>query len=706
LIGERQKNILFLVVITLVVVLLLAWVSNISYDYPYYFIWDMDHITTLDVALIHSGFLPDHMNHTGFGMYLSLFLTEKIAHLTDFLSALDLKDIAGSLNPLAVMAERTEFVRRHSPFLVVVIPILLCLAIYLAFDISRWYFVLFLVVLGTQESLSYHASMVRTELYSVFFWASAFLVMVIALRATKPIVKWLSLLMTGVLIGLSFLTKIQSLFYLAALLILIILLFSFSQDNQTPERLDISQKATFGILVVSFFSVLSFLLLGIFSYSTHIPRGIPTWASAFCITPMAAAFFLAFVSLFLVQLFLYRTKRTSSQVFMFSSFFSIIALGFILSFLFHFFLYSNVAVSLKYMLLDFKMLFLRQCPYIPDLSLNIPKFGLKRILLELRFNPILFTVSILLNLLLVIGFYFQFVRITKGQLILCLLITVLAFVNIVVGTRYQLRDILWKEVLLNLLNLIYFTILVTRSTRYRSTLVKVGCSLLIILFFVNCIHAYNMPERIDANYNQYGWKEDKWFSSAYIGNQQKYRNIMLKKYNNTTAWVAKSVAVDHKRIRRTVDFVFKNQTITHRNIGIVFEGFPPWTADLDYKIKDAPSAIKGAILVDNASIELERGTFFKKEYVSVHSSYLDKLKKFSPRGRLSVLTRRDLQIFLFVHADDVSRLLSNEIVQTPHKIILQKNEHSLELQGLQIKNYCEIPLNRITQKFFFVIQKT
>jgi len=458
-------------------------------------------------------------------------------------------------------------------------------------------------------------------------------------------------------------------------------------------------------MAISLFNVIAFLFLGIFSYSAPIPSGVPTWASAFRVTPIAALFLLALLSLCLIQLFLYLKKGISSQAFMFSSFFSIIALGFILAFLCHFFLYSNISVSVHYMLLNFKMLFLRQSSLIPDLSANIPTFGLREFLLNLSYNPILFMVSIVLNLLLVLGYYFKFVRITKSQLVLCLLLTALTFINIAMGTRYSLRDILWKEVLLNLLSLIYFSILITRTTRYRQTLAAVGSSLLMILFFVNCIHVHDMPQRIDANYNHYGWNEIKWFSSHYPGNQTQYRDIMSKKYNNTNAWVAKTMAVDYKKIRKTVGFVFKNQNITHRNIGIVYEGFPTWTTDLEYKIIEAPSAIKGAILVDNASIRLQNDTFFKEEYVRNKSEHLDKFKKTSPVGKLSILTRRDLRIFLFVHSEDVSYLLSKEIVPTPYKILLQKTGHSIELQGLEIKNYCEIPLYTINRKFFFVIQK-
>jgi hypothetical protein len=84
---------------------------------------------------------------------------------------------------------------------------------------------------------------------------------------------------------------------------------------------------------------------------------------------------------------------------------------------------------------------------------------------------------------------------------------------------------------------------------------------------------------------------------------------------------------------------------------------------------------------------------------------MDKFKKPSSPGLMSVLTRRDLKIFLFVHANDVANLLSREIAQTPYKIVLRNTEQFVELHGLEIKDYCEIPLDKISQKFFFVIRK-
>ncbi|MFZ0034463.1 MAG: hypothetical protein WAK60_05690 [Sedimentisphaerales bacterium] len=706
--GEQQKNTIFQrqmsfpIVFSAVIVLLLAWHILICCDYPYYFIWDMDHITCLDMVLIQSGLLPDQINHPGSGMYLLLFFSEKIAHFLGIISALDLAEVAGSLNPLAVMAELTNFVRLHSPFLSVGVAILLCIATQVIFGMSRWWALFFLVFLGVQESLVYHSSMVRSELYSVFYWGGAVLTMAAAAKAGRPVKRYVGLLATGVLLGLCFLTKIQSLFYLAAAPVLLLLMFSFFGDSPKEGRRKLASKGVFWVLALSMFNVAAFPVLGIASYSTAIPQGAPTWAAAFRVTPVAAMFFLALLLLFLCQLYLCLTNKASSDIFRLFSFFSVIVAGFILSFGLFFLLYSDAALSLQYILLNFKIAFLRVL--LPTVRIS-PADYIPDFLLYVRYNPTLFIVHLALTSLLVFGYLRGFVRITKYQVALCLVATSVAFVNVAVATRPILRDILWREVLVNFLNLFYFAILASRATRYHLTLTRIGGGLLILLLVVNFAHTCAMPERIDANYTQYGWQTNKFFDAVYGGNQQKYSKIMREKYNNTTAWVAIAKAVDHRQIRRTVDFVFKNEAITHRNIGIVFEGFSAWSADLDYKITEVPPAMRAAILVDNASVEPKSKTFFKEEYVRENSEYMDKFKKSSTGRRISVLTRPDLKIFLFVEAGDVSGLVSNQIAQTQYKIVVQNTKQTIELQGLEIKNYCEIPLDKFSRKFFFVICK-
>jgi hypothetical protein len=84
---------------------------------------------------------------------------------------------------------------------------------------------------------------------------------------------------------------------------------------------------------------------------------------------------------------------------------------------------------------------------------------------------------------------------------------------------------------------------------------------------------------------------------------------------------------------------------------------------------------------------------------------LDKIKRQSADGKIVVLTRPDLEILLFVHADDMPNIICEEIIKAPYAITLQKEKQTIVLQGLEIMNYCEVPRDKIRQKFFFVVRK-
>src|SRR4030042_439535 len=420
LISEPPKSMIFPIVFSAVIVLLLGWYITVNRDYPYYFVWDMDHVTCLDTVLIQSGLLPDQICHPSSGMFLLLFFSEKIAHFFGVVSALNLAEVAGSLNPLAVMAELTDFIRLHSPFLSISIVVLLCAAVQVIFRMSRWWVLFFVIFLGVQESLTYHSGMVRSELFSVFYWCGAILTMAAAVKTSGPVKRYAGLLATGVLLGLCFLSKVQSLLYLIAASVLLLLMFSLSEDSQKKGSQGLTSKGVFRVLAVSLFNIAAFVLLCIFSYSTPIPQGAPTWAAAFKFTPIAAMFLLALLSLFLCQLYLYLTNKVSSDVFKFSSFFSVIVAGFILSFALFFLFYSNAALSLQYLLINFKIVFLR----VPEPALCVsPADYISHFLLHVRYNPTLFIVHIALISLLVFGYLRGFVRITKYQAVLCLVAT-------------------------------------------------------------------------------------------------------------------------------------------------------------------------------------------------------------------------------------------------------------------------------------------
>jgi hypothetical protein len=224
---DRRGNAgLTLTTFATIVVILFAWYWHINQSYPYYFIWDMDHITTLDTLLINSGMLPDHINHTGFGMYLVLAKSSTLGQAAGAASATTLSEAAKSLNPVMTTAELTGFIRAHQPFIISATALLLAMSLYLLFDLGKWVAVLALALIGASEGFAYHASMIRTEMYSVFFWAGAVLVSIAATRSAKTTRANLLHIAVGLLLGLSFTTKVQSLFYIAATGLLVVFLNS------------------------------------------------------------------------------------------------------------------------------------------------------------------------------------------------------------------------------------------------------------------------------------------------------------------------------------------------------------------------------------------------------------------------------------------------------------------------------------------------
>ena len=697
--NKLRKDAFYLIGISVTVSILLAWYLSISCSYPYYFIWDMDFTAALDTVQIHSVLLPSHATHPGFGMYLFLFFTEKIAHHLGAVSILSFKDLMGSLNPLAAMAELTDFIRLHSPFLALSAVILLSAALYLLSAGSRCCFLLALVILGTQESVTYHSSMIRTELYSVFYWSCAFFTMVTAVMTARRLAGRCLFFLTGLFMGLSFLSKAQSFPYLLVLLASLFLTSSLFPGGQNKEVDRKNKKLLPWTLIMSAANLFFFLFLCIASRSHTVPEGIKGSELAFSVTPLAVTIVLFFSVLFLYELFRYLPGRASRGPFRLAPLLSVISSGFMMTFALYFLLYPNLTVSLHYLLVNFKILFFGK---FTPLCIEGASYYTGNFLAYYRYDPAPVTVFIFLNLLLFLGHRFWFVRLTKKQLGLCLFISVIAIVDIIAGTRPVLRDILWREILLNLINLYYFAIFLVRAVKYRRILLTICYVLFAILFFVNCGRTCIMTKRIDAEYNRYGWLQYKWLENVFPYNTS-YTEFMKTRYAGPAKNPAMAAAIDHNRIRRTVDFIFKNQAITQRNIGIVCEDFPVWVSDPGWKISRIPPDLRNAILVDNSSLDTRTGTYFIKD--AAYMFYMDKIKEPPPGKKIAVLARSDLEILLFVYGEDIPKIMCDGITNSPYSMTLQKDGQTAVLNGLKITDYCEVPLDKIGKRYFFVVRQ-
>ena len=186
----------------MIICFLTLFYLSISLSYPFYFIWDMDHSIVTDILLIQSGELPESMSHPSFGMYLLLHFSQKIAYYLGHLSVLSMEDLSVSLNPLSAYAELTVLARLHSVFLALGIVLLLWISLRILFKPSLFVSLIILVFLGCQESLIYHSSMIRSEFYSVFFWAGSILVMVLSVKYHSKMWQNFLLIACGIFLGL------------------------------------------------------------------------------------------------------------------------------------------------------------------------------------------------------------------------------------------------------------------------------------------------------------------------------------------------------------------------------------------------------------------------------------------------------------------------------------------------------------------------
>ncbi len=718
-------------------IVLLQWYIAVGQAYPFYFAWDMDWVVALDNLLMHSGLLPDHVCHTGFGMNLILFVSAKIGHALGCLSVLSIDSLATALNPVVALAESTAYFRAHTPFAILLCIMLLGLAIKVGLRLSAWWLLLAVALLGSQESLIYHASMIRTELYSVLYWACAVLAIACAVHAGTPRRATAFLLAAGVFLGLSFQTKIQSLLYVIGA----IGLFAVLRDLHRTEGGDVSEQtcgADAGCdelaadtdstqagnagheavspgrasmrcppvpVLISLFNVSAFVLLTVLSHRSEVPAGVSTWARGFGVTPLCMLTLAAFAGLLVFQVALHLKGRSDTRAFADCCALSMIGAGLILSLGLHLVVYSDPSKGWRYLLVDFKMMFLRDTHLVEVSSVS---FHASNLLSYVRYHPALFATFLALNLLVVAGKARDMLDIGWRHVAGLLLMSLLVLANVAIGTRFILRDLLWVEVFMNVVNLICLAVLSTRSGTRRRLLCWPAFGAVGVLFLANLAHARSMPDRIDANYNHYGWQSAWWFGRVYRGNQSKYAEIIAGKYTKETALFAKSVAADHKQLRRDVDYVFKNQEIDHRHIGVVFAGFPVWADAQSYRITELAPELRGAILVDSASLPIEEHALFRHDTIREHSEHLDKLAEPGQWSlKLSVLNRSDLDVFLFADAANFENpeLTGESTLHTEYDITVSNPESTLQLRGLEIRNYAEIPVDKIRGRYFLVVAR-
>jgi hypothetical protein len=190
---------------------------------------------------------------------------------------------------------------------------------------------------------------------------------------------------------------------------------------------------------------------------------------------------------------------------------------------------------------------------------------------------------------------------------------------------------------------------------------------------------------------------------VYGGNQRSYSSVIAERYRGVDLASAIRPARDHESIRNDVEFVFPNLRPTHRQIGIALEGMPVWTREPSFRLTTVPEPLRGDVVVDASAIPLERSSLFVESLARVQTAELDKLDWHPRPGSMAILTRSDLRILLFAEASEAAKLRSDVIAETDHRIALRNGAVTIELTGLEVRNYFELHVRDLRGRYFFVI---
>ena len=98
-------------------------------------------------------------------------LTTKILSIMGYLSIDNLTDVATALDPISCVAELSQIIQLHSPFLITIILFCVWISLCVLLKTTTTQSILIFLVLSLSESNIIHSSFIRVGTYSIFFLA-------------------------------------------------------------------------------------------------------------------------------------------------------------------------------------------------------------------------------------------------------------------------------------------------------------------------------------------------------------------------------------------------------------------------------------------------------------------------------------------------------------------------------------------------------
>jgi len=511
-------------------------------------------------------------------------------------------------------------------------------------------------------------------------------------------------------LGLAYFTKIQTIFYVAAVPLLVALATRFDTTTSGLKAIPpVPPRFSYVASVAGVINLVIFVLLFILAAREPIPEGVATFADSYGLTKHATLMLIALVVLAILPVWLVRTQRSSAVAILACMLVDFLALGFLLSLLLSFLMFSNAETAFEYLLWNFKIAFLR----ITTLEFN-PLLSIGAVLGFILYHPTLFVAQVVSLSLLALTLFKQTSRGISPELLVCIGLSGVVFLCVPLVLRPVSRDLLWVEILMNFLTMAYCGLILSRCTPNSRVQTWICYGLLIALTVTNLAHLRSIRAGTDANYNLYGWETEYWTILEKHGghNRSLFQEILENHYELTEKGrlqVPSSVqrqAANHGADRRIVNFVFRNMDLTMRNIGVLCEGEPVWRNSPQFKIRLCPDFLKDCIVVDTEGVPVGNEGFLIRDLVIRPVEYLDKSARAPSQKALAILPRSDLRIFIFVEQKGVYAFVPPR--ERPDGISfpaveISDGQGSSTLFGIELTHYTVLPLAEVVGKYFFVV---
>ena len=633
---ELKKLIKFSIIFTMLAYLLLTF-GGYSASFPFYLLFDMDQIVTLDGLLINSGSFPEHIYHTTFGVYLSTTLVNRIANSMGLISALDLKEITNAINPYFLIAQITDFNRSVSSVVSLLIAGLWALLLKSNSKVPFIFISLLLLCIGTAESLVWQSAFIKSEQYSILFWLIGVACLAFS-RQQNSLLQASLLLASGIFVGLGFITKIQSFFFV----IIYFLYFYYLFLAEDFSKLHILSRNT--IRRVLFITIGIYIALLIVAYNTPVSSSA-TGAVSYRLNIFGISFLL-FLTLPLLLHYLPQRHVNKFKLDALAGFLTLMLVGILASFLFHLLVYAKPSLSFTYLIYDFKMIFLRILGS-NSLTLKSPWIYLSDFWENVKMSPQWVFVAVV-SLIATFKVYWPNHNL-RPRLIVIACIAGMVFINSLIAVRNWNSDVIWFQSGWFLITIICLGIFFENITpRFRSTLYIVATLMCAVLLWGNFKNAEIMRQNVNAATSQYGWSRSSSLGAVYGGEHPRVVAAYNLAYTPASIEAAMLYAEHYKEFLGVARFVFPDREVPLSSVGVMAPGFLVWNNDRTSRLTKVASELIGGVLIEPSQLQTKGrylwSRFGDAELVRIRENMVIKS---STNGSLPILPRRDLRVFLF-----------------------------------------------------------